>query len=148
MKPIAIIAISVVCSVVAVITVLSIIGVNLGETSISESPIIEIPILQTGEELRMASGEKICCEKYVIIHQVLLETAFMGEDMGWRYVIKNYRDDPAYNEECSRLWVQMKKTPIKQKYEPLTDDEYRELQSVFQQACHNAVFTDRVFTKP
>ena len=143
MKPIAIIAISVVCSVVAVIAVLSIIGVNLGETSITQKSIFETP-----EELIMASGEKICCEKYVIIHQVLLETAFMGEDMGWRYVIKNYRDDPAYNEECSRLWVQMKKTPIKQKYEPLTDDEYRELQSVFQQACHNAVFTDRVFTKP
>jgi len=132
-----IIAISVVCSVVAVITVLSIIGVNLGETSITAKSIVETP-----EELIMASGEKICCEKYVIIHQVLLETVFMGEDTAFRYIIKNYRDDPAYNEECSRLWVQMKKWPIDPNIEPLSTDELLELRSVFGLACHHSIITE------
>jgi len=141
-KPVVIIAISVVCSVVVVIAVLSIIGVNLGETSISESPIIEIPILQTGEELIMGSGDKICCEKYQIIHQVLGETVFMPDDMTDQYIIKNYRENPKFIEECSRLVTQMNKTPIKQKYEPLTDDEYRELQSVFKIVCRLAAFEE------
>ena len=97
-------------------------------------------MVETPEELRIASGEKICCEKYQLVHQVLLETFLMDEDTAGWYIIDNYKENPKFKEECSRLWTQMTKNPIKQKYEPLTDDEYRELQSVFQLACRFADF--------
>ena len=135
MKPIVIIAISVACSVIVVIAILSIVGVNFVETSLTERSIVEKP-----EELRLSSGEKIGTEKFVIIHQVLLETAFMGEEMGWRYVIKNYRDDPAYNEECTRLWYMMHDVSPKER---LSDEEIREILSVWHQACHNAIIKER-----
>jgi len=97
---------------------------------------------EQGEELIMPSGDKICCEKYQMIHQVLAETVLMPDDMTDQYIIKNYRENPKFIEECSRLVTQMNKTPIKQKYEPLTDDEYRELQGVFKIVCRLAAFEE------
>ena len=91
---------------------------------------------QKGEELILpATGEKICCDKYEVINEIMLETVLMPEETSNLYIVKNYKESTELKEECSRLYTQMSKNPIKQKYEPLTDDEYRALLDVFQWVC-------------
>jgi len=120
LRAILIVVISVVCSV-------AIIGV------------IELLVygVDSGEEIRSQLGEKIGTEKYALIPQVLSETSSMEENQRFQYIIKNYRDNPAYNEECNRLFTQMKVLPPHDP-ERLTDDEYRVLINTWKFVCRHS----------
>ena len=115
MKPIAIIAISVVCSIAAIgVIELLVYEVDFGEQIIENS-----------------------AERYVLIPQVIQETVSMNEDQRFRYIIKNYRDNPAYNEECNRLFAEMKPL-LPHDPERRTDDEYRVLIDTWGWVCRHS----------
>jgi len=114
-KPIVIIAISVVCSVVAIgVIELIVYEVDFGEQIIENS-----------------------VERYVLIPQVLSETSSMEENQRFQYIVKNYRDNPAYNEECNRLFAEMK-VLLPHDPERLTDDEYRVLINTWKLVCRHS----------
>ena len=94
-KPVVIIAISVVCSVVAVIAVQSLSGVDFSEDIRIES----------GELLRDRNGQEFGTQKYVMLPKIQEETWIMHEGLQLsEYLVENYLGDPTYIAECQRVW--------------------------------------------
>jgi len=93
-KPIVIIAISVVCSVIAVIAVQSFSGVNFSDNVIFDS----------GELLRDRNGNEFGTEKFVLIPQIQEEIRFIDDRTPLtKYLEDNYKGNPTYNSECQRV---------------------------------------------
>ena len=95
MKPVVIIAISVVCSVGAVIAVLALAG-SSGESG-------NTSIFQQGKLILDRNGYEFGTEKYVLLTKIQEETWGMNNFQTSDYVYPRWGDDPVYEAECQRF---------------------------------------------